>query len=142
MTLNIKVVAEKPIINAKDLTLYIGDKFNPLDKVTAIDINGNDITKHIKVIENTVDTTKKGVYKVVYQVDSLERLSTTKEIKVTVLEKENNNNNNDNKVEIDKNESSTTDKPQTGDNFMTYNILLLSSLSGLLYINRKTKKEY
>ena len=142
LTLNIKVVAEKPIINAKDLTLYIGDKFNPLDKVTAIDINGNDITKHIKVIENTVDTTKKGVYKVVYQVDSLERLSTTKEIKVTVLEKENNNNNNDNKVEIDKNESSTTDKPQTGDNFMTYNILLLSSLSGLLYINRKTKKEY
>ena len=87
LTLKIKVVAERPIINAKDLTLYVGDKFNPLDKVTAIDINGNDITKHIKVIENTVDTTKKGVYKVVYQVDSLERLSTTKEIKVTVLEK-------------------------------------------------------
>ena len=53
------MVAERPIINAKDSTLYIGDKFNPLDKVTAIDINGNDITEHIKVIENTVDTTKK-----------------------------------------------------------------------------------
>ena len=145
LTLNIKVVAEKPIINAKDLTLYIGDKFNPLNKVTAIDINGNDITEHIKVIENTVDTTKKGVYKVVYQVDSLERLSTTKEIKVTVLEKEvsnnNSNNTNDNKVEDNKNESSTTDKPQTGDNFMGYEISLLASLGGLLYANRKSKKE-
>ena len=140
LTLNIKVVAEKPIINAKDLTLYIGDKFNPLDKVTAIDINGNDITEHIKVIENTVDTTKKGVYKVVYQVDSLERLTTTKEIKVTVLEKEIGNNNN-NKVESDKNESSTTDKPQTGDNFIVYEISLLTCLIGLLYINRKSKKE-
>ena len=147
LTLNIKVVAEKPIINATDLTLYIGDKFNPLDKVTAIDINGNDITEHIKIIENTVDTTKKGVYKVVYQVDSLERLSTTKEIKVTILEKENNSNNsnnnnsNDNKVESDKNQSSTIDKPQTGDNFMIYGISLLISLSGLLYVNRKSKKE-
>ena len=141
LTLNIKVIAERPVINAKDLTLYVGDKFNPLDKVTAIDINGNDITKHIKVIENTVDTTKKGIYKVVYQVDSLEKLSTTKEIKVTVLEKENNNNNNDNKVEIDKNESSTTDKPQTGDNFIVYRVSILTCLIGLLYINRKSKKE-
>ena len=145
LTLNIKVVAEKPTINANDLTLYIGDKFNPLDKVTAIDINGNDITEHIKVIENKVDTSKKGIYKVVYQVDSLERLSTTKEIKVTVLEKEiNNNSSSDNKVESNKNESSTTDKPQTGDNFMVYWISLLASLVGLLYIkiSKKTNKLY
>ena len=144
LTLNIKVVAERPIINATDLTLYIGDKFNPLDKVTAIDINGNDITEHIKVIENTVDTSKKGVYKVVYQVDSLERLTTTKEIKVTVLEKEVSNNNNinsDNKVENDNNESFTADKPQTGDNFTVYGISLLASLIGLLYLNIKSKKE-
>lgn len=141
--LNIKVVMENPIINAEDVTIYVGDKFNPLDKVTAIDISGSDITEHIKVIENTVDTSKKGVYKVVYQVDSLERLSATKEIKVTVLEKEvgnnnnNNSNNNDNKVESDKNESSTTDKPQTGDTLFISISNILISILGLYIINRK-----
>ena len=146
LTLNIKVVMESPIINANDLTIYVGDKFDPKEKVTAIDINGNDITEHIKIIENTVNTSKKGIYRVVYQVDSLEKLSTTKEIKVTVLEKENNNaddnnsnnsNGNSNAIEDDKNESSTNDKPQTGDNFVVYGISLLASLVGLFCINRK-----
>ena len=76
-------------------------------------------------------------------------MSTTKEIKVTVLEKENNNaddnnsnnsNGNSNAIEDDKNESSTNDKPQTGDNFVVYGISLLASLVGLFCINRKNKK--
>ena len=137
---------ESPFINASDVEIYKGEEFDPKEKVTAIDINGNDITEHIKVIENTVNTSKKGIYRVVYQVDSLEKLSTTKEIKVTVLEKENNNaddnnsnnsNGNSNAIEDDKNESSTNDKPQTGDNFVVYGISLLASLVGLFCINRK-----
>ena len=143
---------ESPFINASDVEIYKGEEFDPKEKVTAIDINGNDITEHIKVIENTVNTSKKGIYRVVYQVDSLEKLSTTKEIKVTVLEKENNNaddnnsnnnsngNGNSNAIEDDKNESSTNDKPQTGDNFVVYGISLLASLVGLFCINRKNKK--
>ena len=142
--LNIKVVMEKPIINAEDVTIYVGDKFNPKEGVTAIDIDGSDITEYIKITKNTVNIKKAGVYKVVYQVDSLERLSATKEIKVTVLEKEvgnnnnnSNNNNNDNKVESDKNESSTTDKPQTGDTLFISISNILISILGLYIINRK-----
>ena len=134
LTLNIKVVMESPVINANDITLYVGDKFNPLDKVTAIDINGNDITEHIKVIENTVDTAKKGEYKVVYQVDSLERLSTAKEIKVTVKEKDNNNNNNNSATN---DETTSTDKPQTSDTRLFGLVGAFISSIGLYCINRK-----
>ena len=149
LTLNIKVVMESPVINAEDIEIFEGDEFDPRKNVTAIDLDGSDITEHIKVVENTVDTKMPGVYKVVYEVDSLYKSTVRKEIKVTVLEKENNNtdndkedndnnnNNSDNKVENDKNESSTTGKPQTGDNFIVYGVSLLASLGGLLYVNRK-----
>ena len=52
-----------PVINAEDKIVNLGDEFNPLDGVTAIDALGNDITEKIEVVENTVDTSKEGEYK-------------------------------------------------------------------------------
>ena len=73
-----------PVIHAEDKTIEVGDKFNPLDGVTAIDKEDGNITKDIKVIENTVDTSKAGTYKVVYAVTDSNGATTTEDITVTV----------------------------------------------------------
>lgn len=73
-----------PVINANDVELTIGDKFNPMENVTATDKEDGDLTTDIKIIENTVDSSKEGTYKVVYEVEDSENLKTSKEIKVVV----------------------------------------------------------
>ncbi|OSB07625.1 cell surface protein, partial [Paraclostridium bifermentans] len=45
-----------PVIKAENKTIKVGDKFNPMDGVSAIDKEDGNITKDIKVIKNTVDT--------------------------------------------------------------------------------------
>lgn len=45
--------------------INVGDNFNPMEGVTAIDQNGNDITKNIKV-DGNVDTSKEGKYTLHY----------------------------------------------------------------------------
>ena len=77
-----------PEITASDKTLIVGDEFNEKENVTAKDEEDGDLTKNIKVVENTVNTKEKGTYKVIYEVvDSLNK-KTTKEIKVIVETKE------------------------------------------------------
>ncbi len=78
---------EKPVINAKDLELKIGDKFDALNGVTAYDKEDGDLTSSIKVIENTVDTKKAGKYKVTYKVTDSDNNETTLTINVTVKAK-------------------------------------------------------
>ena len=78
---------EQPVINAADIELTVGDSFDPLANVSAYDKNGVDLTSGIKVIENTVDTTKAGEYKVTYTVTDGYGVTATKSIKVTVREK-------------------------------------------------------
>ncbi len=59
---------EKPVINFPENTeLIIGQKFEPMEGVRAIDLVDGDITEKIKVINN-VDTTKEGTYIVTYKV--------------------------------------------------------------------------
>ena len=79
---------KKPQIKAKDKTVQINTEFNELKGITAIDEEDGDITKNIKVIENTVDTTKVGEYKVKYKVSDSYNQEVVKEIKVTVTEEE------------------------------------------------------
>ncbi len=79
-----------PTITAKDITLTVGDKFNDkiaLKDVTATDTEDGDITKDIKVIKNTVDTSKAGIYEVSYQVTDSQGASVTKTVKVVVKAK-------------------------------------------------------
>ena len=79
---------EKPIINVNDVTLRVGDTFNPLDYVKAEDKEDGNITSKIIVKENTVNTSKEGTYKVVYTVTDSDENTVTKEIKVTVKSNE------------------------------------------------------
>mgnify|MGYP002230728999 CR=1 FL=1 len=57
-----------PIINANDITLEKGRYFDPLDGVTALDDEDGNLTNKIIVKENEVNVSKKGVYKVTYEV--------------------------------------------------------------------------
>ena len=75
-----------PVITANDITLTINDEFDPKKDVTANDPEDGDLTNSIEVITNTVDTTTKGTYKVVYKVTDYKNKSTTKEISVVVKE--------------------------------------------------------
>lgn len=89
LTLEINRLAEGeeipgPVINASDRVIKLGSEFNPLEGVTANDASGTDITDRIEVIENTVDTSKEGKYKVVFKVVDDNEVEATKEIKVTV----------------------------------------------------------
>ncbi|KGL39140.1 immunoglobulin-like domain-containing protein [Listeria sp. SHR_NRA_18] len=82
------VVHTPPVMEAIDRTLNLEDEFNPLEGVTATDEEDGDITANIEVIENTVDTSKPGEYKVVYSVTNSFDQTTTLEIKVTVIGEE------------------------------------------------------
>ena len=73
-----------PVINAENKTIKVGDKFNPMTGVTATDKEDGNITKDIKVIEDTVNTSKVGTYKVVYEVTDSKGATATKTITVTV----------------------------------------------------------
>lgn len=79
---------EAPVITAKDLSIYVGDKFEAKLEVTANDKEDGDLTSSIKVTSNNVDTSKAGKYSVTYEVTDLEGLTTTKTITVTVLQKD------------------------------------------------------
>ena len=76
-----------PVINASNRTLYVGDKFNELENVTATDIEDGNLTHKIIVLENTVNTNAQGTYKVSYQVTDSRNKTTTKDITVTIKEK-------------------------------------------------------
>ena len=87
-TINVTVVANQlPTINATDKTIYLNEEYDELDGIKAIDPEDGDITNKLKVVETTVDTTKVGEYKVVYEVTDNYGDKVTKEIKVTVVEK-------------------------------------------------------
>ena len=76
---------EAPVITASDIELKVGDKFDVMSGVSASDKEDGDISKNIKVVKNTVDTSKAGTYKVVYEVKDSKGLKVTKEIKVVVV---------------------------------------------------------
>ena len=142
------VINSAPMISAEDVTINVGDNFEVMNNITATDKEDGDITSTIKVIENTVDTTKAGEYKVVYKVIDSEGASTTKTITVTVqevindsvvVEPENtpensgdnntsNNTNGNNESNNDANNSNNVDNsnslPQTGDNSAAIVVIL------------------
>lgn len=79
---------EKPVINAEDKTIEVGDKFDPKEGVTAHDAEDGDLTKDIKILKNEVNPNVPGVYEVEYAVTDSDGNTTTKTIKVTVIPKE------------------------------------------------------
>ena len=77
-----------PNIKAKDKEINLGDKFDPLETVSAKDKEGGDLTNKIKVIKNEVDINKQGKYEVLYEVADKDGNKTTKAIFVNVKPKE------------------------------------------------------
>lgn len=86
-TIKVTVVENQlPVITATDKKIARGESFNPLKNVTATDAEDGKIEK-IEVVENTVNINKVGEYKVIYKVTDSFKNSVTKEIKVTVIER-------------------------------------------------------
>lgn len=76
-----------PVIHAEDVTLLVGDEFDPLENVTATDAEDGTIeltTAHIR--ENDVNVEKAGTYHVTYEVTDSQGIITTKTITVWVCE--------------------------------------------------------
>ncbi|MBS6396947.1 MAG: DUF5011 domain-containing protein [Clostridiales bacterium] len=76
-----------PEISALDRVIQVGDVLEPLKGVTASDIEDGELTEKVEIVENTVDTTKAGNYKVTYKVTDSQGAAAYKTIVVTVEEK-------------------------------------------------------
>lgn len=87
ITLSASVVEnQKPVIEAKDQTIYVGDEWNPKDNVKATDVEDGDLTNSIEITTNNVNTKVAGTYSVTYQVKDSQLSITTKTISVIVKE--------------------------------------------------------
>jgi len=75
----------KPEINASDKTIYINDKINLLEGIKATDKEDGDLTKKI-IVSGSVNNTKAGTYTVNYSVTDSFGETTSKTIKITVIE--------------------------------------------------------
>lgn len=75
---------KKPVINAGDKNILIGENLDPLNSVTAIDEEDGDITKNIKVTKNTLNKDVVGTYEITYQVTDSYNQTVSKTIKVNV----------------------------------------------------------
>ena len=73
-----------PVINAQDRIVQLGEKFDPLEGVTATDEEDKDLTEKIKVIRNDVDTKVAGDYTVVFSVTDSQGATAIHEMLVVV----------------------------------------------------------
>ncbi|MBC1906305.1 DUF5011 domain-containing protein [Listeria booriae] len=73
-----------PTITATDHTLKKGAKFDPMSGVSATDPEDGNLSSSVKITANDVDTTKEGVYHVIYSVTDSDGNTTTKQVTVTV----------------------------------------------------------
>ena len=73
-----------PVINAQDRIVQLGEKFDPLEGVTATDEEDKDLTEKIKVIRNDVDTNVAGDYTVVFSVTDSQGATAIHEMLVVV----------------------------------------------------------
>lgn len=90
ITINIKGNVDNtlPTISANNVTLNVGDTFDPLKDVTATDKEDGTITlTKDNIIANDVDISKAGTYHVTYKVTDKNGASTEKTITVTVKAK-------------------------------------------------------
>lgn len=87
-TIKVTVISNKPVIEANNITYIMGEEFNPMGNVKAIDIEDGDITKSVTITKNTVNVDKAGIYSIIYSVTDKDNNTVTKEISVEVVEKE------------------------------------------------------
>lgn len=66
-----------------------GNKINPLDYVSAYDKEEGNLTNKIKLVSGTLDVNKKGLYKLVYEVEDKYHAKDRKILQITVNEADN-----------------------------------------------------
>ncbi len=77
---------EAPVITAEDVTIYVGDEFDPMAGVTAVDNVDGDVSERI-VITGEADTEKEGTYTLTYMVKDAAGNEASLERTVTVAKK-------------------------------------------------------
>lgn len=127
-----------PKINGvDDIKIELGTAFDPMEGVSASDIEDGDLTTSIKIIYNDLDTTKAGTYTITYSVTDSDMNTTEISRTITVVDntvvppKPEIDTNEPTKPEIDTNEPK--DKPdkklmKTGSNLNIASLLILSTL--------------
>ena len=73
-----------PVIHATDKTITVGDTFDPMADVTAVDAEDGNLTTKIEVEKNDVKTDVAGKYEVTYKVTDSDGATRRKTIIVTV----------------------------------------------------------
>lgn len=73
------------ITGAKNITLTVGDNYDPAQNISATDTCGNDITKELEITGN-VNTARAGTYRVSYSVTDVLHRTASADITVTVKE--------------------------------------------------------
>lgn len=136
-----------PVIKAEDKILCVGDTFDLLKDVTAIDREDGDLTDKIEVIYNNVDTTKAGTYEATYKVIDTQDASSTKTITVTVEEKnisqtpdndqektdKPNNDNDKTNIPNENNDTETVVDTSDNTNMLMWSVLLVIAGLGVLF---------
>ena len=95
-----------PQLQGSNVTLYVGDSFNPLDHIKVMDNEDGEITlTYANITENNVNTSIEGSYHVTYTVTDSHGATSTLTITVTVVAKASNttppSNNNESKHEAE-----------------------------------------
>lgn len=105
----------EPVIIAEDKTLTVGDKFNPLEGVSAFDEEDGEIKlTEDNIISNDVDMSQAGTYSITYKVTDSQGASALKTItvvvnpKLEVVNPENNTPTVESKPEVDNKPTDTT----------------------------------
>lgn len=138
---------EKSVINgAEDITIRVGDSFDPKSGVTATDKEDGDITSKI-VIKGSVDTSKAGEYVLTYSITDSDENTTTMTRKITVVSGEKPETpSKPNKPSKPSNPGSNTSKlPKTGGDISSIVLIVIAVLvigGGVtLLFKRKNKGE-
>lgn len=78
---------QAPVIHANNKTIKLNDSFDPKVGVSVTDLEEGNITDRLQVLTNTVNTGVIGTYKVVYEVVDSANNKVTKEVFITVEER-------------------------------------------------------
>ncbi|MCU6748443.1 SHIRT domain-containing protein [Faecalicatena acetigenes] len=140
---NMSVINNVPTISANDVTLNVGDTFDPLSGVSATDKEDGGITlTKDNIIANDVDTSKAGIYHVTYKVTDKNGASAEKTITVTVKEKTTNKPQQPQKPNKPTKPNKQTKNPKTGDmsNISLFAFMFVGSSGALAVLFAKKRK--
>ena len=132
-------------------TSKVGETFDPMKDVTITDDNDTIDELKVNVDLGNFDNTVVGTYTIKYTIEDSDGNITVAERIIIVEENENNSTNNkpnndkdtsNNDKDISKNEINNSKNPSTSDksNILTLSLIGMASIAGILFINRKKKK--